>query len=304
MTEIKGFGRAFSNEVIAQTVTDESREQLKFGRLINKISLEEETEYYSYFEPEMSFEEAMEKGKLGELKTLAPGADFQEITFRDFEAKTMTFKTHAVKLVLQTSKLKQFPIQMQSIIQEAGRLFGNKIEENLVKLYKEKAGVNYNQATNDDYADFIIKAQGKMKNANLNTLAVHNDNFTDIRLFMKDQKIPIEPIDDMKTYFGLNNFKLEGAGIIEGGNDNFDKKDVLGLDVNNDACKVLYSSFDDMTTAPLTTETSAAFSPVVGIKIDDTRLKQKPAKYDVFLCCQYGLLFNEPKKAFYGQFKT
>ncbi|WP_296884744.1 hypothetical protein [uncultured Methanobrevibacter sp.] len=70
----KGNDTKVQNEVIAQTITDESAKILRLARLFPKQEIKENSDYYTYFRQNINLDEAIKRGLLGEAKDLAPGA--------------------------------------------------------------------------------------------------------------------------------------------------------------------------------------------------------------------------------------
>ena len=73
----KGNDTKVQNEVIAQTITDETAKRLKLARLFPKQEIKENSDYYTYFRQNINLDEAIKKGLLGEAKDIAPGASLQ-----------------------------------------------------------------------------------------------------------------------------------------------------------------------------------------------------------------------------------
>ena len=61
----KGNKEKVQNEVLAQVLTDTSARRMKFSRLFPKKELKEDSEYYTYFQNTLTFDEAVKKGELG-----------------------------------------------------------------------------------------------------------------------------------------------------------------------------------------------------------------------------------------------
>ena len=78
----KGNNTKVQNEVIAQTITDETAKRLKLARLFPKQEIKENSDYYTYFRQNINLDEAIKKGLLGEAKDIAPGASLQELNIR------------------------------------------------------------------------------------------------------------------------------------------------------------------------------------------------------------------------------
>ena len=62
----KGNDTKVQNEVIAQTITDETAKRLKLARLFPKQEIKENSDYYTYFRQNINLDEAIKKGLLGE----------------------------------------------------------------------------------------------------------------------------------------------------------------------------------------------------------------------------------------------
>ena len=78
----KGNDTKVQNEVIAQTITDESAKRLRLARLFPKQEIKENSDYYTYFRQNINLDDAIKRGLLGEAKDLAPGASLQELNIR------------------------------------------------------------------------------------------------------------------------------------------------------------------------------------------------------------------------------
>ena len=55
----KGNDTKVQNEVIAQTITDESAKRLRLARLFPKQEIKENSDYYTYFRQNINLDEAM-----------------------------------------------------------------------------------------------------------------------------------------------------------------------------------------------------------------------------------------------------
>ena len=70
----KGNDTKVQNEVIAQTITDESAKRLRLARLFPKQEIKENSDYYTYFRQNINLDEAIKRALLGEAKVLPPRA--------------------------------------------------------------------------------------------------------------------------------------------------------------------------------------------------------------------------------------
>ena len=66
----KGNDTKVQNEVIAQTITDETAKRLKLARLFPKQEIKENSDYYTYFRQNINLDEAIKKVYLVRPKTL------------------------------------------------------------------------------------------------------------------------------------------------------------------------------------------------------------------------------------------
>ena len=89
----KGNDTKVQNEVIAQTITDETAKRLKLARLFPKQEIKENSDYYTYFRQNINLDEAIKKGLLGEAKDIAPGASLQELNIRKPVTDTISIDT-------------------------------------------------------------------------------------------------------------------------------------------------------------------------------------------------------------------
>ena len=286
------YERLFNKEVVAQTITDAAVKDLGFIKFVPKVPLEAEAEYYSYFVPELSWEEAKAKGKLGKTRKLAEGAEFEPITIRDFKTRTESFNLFGGKLTLTQKQMNSYPINSMDVIKEAARLTVTELNKEFNAQFDVKAGLTYNQKAGDDLFDVMIEAQGLTEEANINAFGVSTPEYTALRKFMKTQKMPIEPVEEIKTYFGAPNIGFQDGFFTKGGQD-FGTKRYKALDVNNSGVKVLYSPREGTTQAPIE-DAQNALAPVMNVKIDDTMMKQDPAKCEFFISSQALFLFDKP----------
>lgn len=66
----KGNDTKVQNEVIAQTITDETAKRLKLARLFPKQEIKENSDYYTYFRQNIILMKLLKKVYLEKLKTL------------------------------------------------------------------------------------------------------------------------------------------------------------------------------------------------------------------------------------------
>ena len=86
----KGNDTKVQDEVIAQTITDETaKKKLKLARLFPKQEIKDNSYYYTYFRQNINLDEAINKGHLGKTKDIAPDASLQELNIRKNQTLTL-----------------------------------------------------------------------------------------------------------------------------------------------------------------------------------------------------------------------
>ena len=89
----KGNYAKVQNEVIAQTITDETTKILKLAKLFPKQELKENYDYYTYFRQNINLDEAIKNGLLGESKDIAPDTGLQELNIKKPLTDTISIYT-------------------------------------------------------------------------------------------------------------------------------------------------------------------------------------------------------------------
>lgn len=304
---IPNINRLWTNEVVAQEMVDKASQAMGFGRLLPKVTLKPSDKYYTYFKREISWEDAKKQGKLGEVKRIAPGAEFQELNIRDFTSDTITIETYGGKLVLDVEVFEQGWIGAENVLQEVGLLFATQIEENIIKKHRAVAEAQYDAKANETYNEFLIKAQsafGKSagRGTKLGILGTTPHTLSGLRTELTKQKYPFTAADEIKSYYGIDAISVEGSSTFDAG-DYLEDNELLGLDVNNPAGKVLYSSHPRAISAPFPNEGgSKDWSPLIQYKRKDI-LDEFPERYEFFVQLRYGILYDRPELAFKGTTK-
>ena len=125
----KGNDTKVQNEVIAQTITDETAKRLKLARLFPKQEIKENSDYYTYFRQNINLDEAIKKGLLGEAKDIAPGATLQELNVRKPISETISIDTIGGVLNVSAQMLDSNLISVNDMLQDVGILIGRSIEK-------------------------------------------------------------------------------------------------------------------------------------------------------------------------------
>jgi len=292
----------FNKEIVAQMATDAGKDQLGFPRFFNKVPLEEQTDYYSWFEPEMEWEEAEKKGKLGKVKKIAEGAEFLPITVGDYTTKTEAFGLIGGKLTLTLDQMSKQPIQSMNVINEASKLITNTLNAEFIKFYDKRAKHTYNQTGSEDIFDWMIEAQETPTNSDIDFFTVGKTGYKQARKYLKSQGESIKPAQDIKTYFKVPAIEFQD-GVFSKNTKEFNALDVRAIEINDPGIDVMYSPRLGTTQAPVE-EGEGDWGPMFNVKEDDTRMKQDPAKIDWFMSIQYFFLANNTDGLLKGKLKA
>ena len=164
----KGNDTKVQNEVIAQTITDESAKRLRLARLFPKQEIKENSDYYTYFRQNINLDEAIKRGLLGEAKDLAPGASLQELNIRKPVTDTISIDTVGGVLNVNKDVFDSDRISFEDLLADVATLIANKIEYNIYDTIVSSAKVpKYNTTQTEDtmeaFGQFVIKAQEAFK---------------------------------------------------------------------------------------------------------------------------------------------
>ena len=127
----KGNDTKVQNEVIAQTMTDESAKRLRLARLFPKQEIKENSDYYTYFRQNINLDEAIKRGLLGEAKDLALGASLQELNIRKPVTDTISIDTVGGVLNVNKDVFDSDRISFEDLLADVATLIANKIEYNI-----------------------------------------------------------------------------------------------------------------------------------------------------------------------------
>lgn len=231
----KGNNAKVQDEVMAQIVADTSAKWMKFTRLIPKQEIEENSQYYTYMSQRVNIDEIIDKGQLGEAKDIAPGATLQELNVRKPVSDTVSIDTIGGVLNVSAQMLDSNLISVHDMLQDVGILIGRSIEQAAINMILNNDKVpTYNYTAGDDSGVTILKAQEKFKESagsycNLNSMAVNYKSLTTLKSDMFANNKKVEPIEVIKSYYGVDNIDLLGTAVCDGGSE-IDDKLYIGMD--------------------------------------------------------------------------
>ena len=164
----KGNNTKVQNEVIAQTITDETAKRLKLARLFPKQEIKENSDYYTYFRQNINLDEAIKKGLLGEAKDIAPGASLQELNIRKPVTDTISIDTVGGVLNVNKDVFDSDIVSFEDLLGDVATVIANRIEYNIYDTIISSPNVPaYNTTQTDDTMDafgkFVISAQEAFK---------------------------------------------------------------------------------------------------------------------------------------------
>ena len=147
----KGNDTKVQNEVIAQTITDETAKRLKLARLFPKQEIKENSDYYTYFRQNINLDEAIKKGLLGEAKDIAPGASLQELNIRKPVTDTISIDTVGGVLNVNKDVFNSDIVSFEDLLGDVATVIANRIEYNIYDTLLSSPNVPvYNTTQTED----------------------------------------------------------------------------------------------------------------------------------------------------------
>ena len=164
----KGNDTKVQNEVIAQTITDETAKRLKLARLFPKQEIKENSDYYTYFRQNINLDEAINRGLLGEAKDIAPGASLQELNIRKPVTDTISIDTVGGVLNVNKDIFDSDIVSFEDLLGDVATVIANRIEFNIYDTLMNSNQVpEYNTTQTEDtmeaFGQFVIAAQEAFK---------------------------------------------------------------------------------------------------------------------------------------------
>ena len=305
----KGNDTKVQNEVIAQTITDETAKRLKLARLFPKQEIKENSDYYTYFRQNINLDEAINKGLLGEAKDIAPGASLQELNIRKPITDTISIDTVGGVLNVNKDVFDSDIVSFEDLLGDVATVIANRIEFNIYDTLMNSNQVpEYNTTQTEDtmeaFGQFVIAAQEAFKGnagagADLTIMAESYKTLSYVKQLAYQNNKLVQPVEDIQSYYGIDNIDFLGTTQADGGSLVGDKE-YIGFDLRNAPLTVLYSKSSGTTTAPITSdENMADFYPIIEIMRKDI-YDELPQYTKLFIQSKVGILLNKPGLALKG----
>ena len=305
----KGNDTKVQNEVIAQTITDETAKRLKLARLFPKQEIKENSDYYTYFRQNINLDEAINKGLLGEAKDIAPGASLQELNIRKPITDTISIDTVGGVLNVNKDVFDSDIVSFEDLLGDVATVIANRIEFNIYDTLMNSNQVpQYNTTQTEDTMEacgqFVIAAQEAFKGnagagADLTIMAESYKTLSYVKQLAYMNNKLVQPVEDIQSYYGIDNIDFLGTTQADGGSLVGDKE-YIGFDLRNAPLTVLYSKSSGTTTAPITSDKNIAdFYPIIEIMRKDI-YDELPQYTKLFIQSKVGILLNKPGLALKG----
>ncbi|WP_295030102.1 hypothetical protein [uncultured Methanobrevibacter sp.] len=305
----KGNDTKVQNEVIAQTITDETAKRLKLARLFPKQEIKENSDYYTYFRQNINLDETINKGLLGEAKDIAPGASLQELNIRKPITDTISIDTVGGVLNVNKDVFDSDIVSFEDLLGDVATVIANRIEFNIYDTLMNSNQVpQYNTTQTEDtmeaFGQFVIAAQEAFKGnagagADLTIMAESYKTLSYVKQLAYMNNKLVQPVEDIQSYYGIDNIDFLGTTQADGGSLVGDKE-YIGFDLRNAPLTVLYSKSSGTTTAPITSDENIAdFYPIIEIMRKDI-YDELPQYTKLFIQSKVGILLNKPGLALKG----
>ena len=305
----KGNDTKVQNEVIAQTITDETAKRLKLARLFPKQEIKENSDYYTYFRQNINLDEAINKGLLGEAKDIAPGASLQELNIRKPITDTISIDTVGGVLNVNKDVFDSDIVSFEDLLGDVATVIANRIEFNIYDTLMNSNQVpQYNTTQTEDtmeaFGQFVIATQEAFKGnagagADLTIMAESYKTLSYVKQLAYMNNKLVQPVEDIQSYYGIDNIDFLGTTQADGGSLIGDKE-YIGFDLRNAPLTVLYSKSSGTTTAPITSDENIAdFYPIIEIMRKDI-YDELPQYTKLFIQSKVGILLNKPGLALKG----
>jgi hypothetical protein len=305
----KGNDTKVQNEVIAQTITDETAKRLKLARLFPKQEIKENSDYYTYFRQNINLDEAINRGLLGEAKDIAPGASLQELNIRKPITDTISIDTVGGVLNVNKDIFDSDIVSFEDLLGDVATVIANRIEFNIYDTLMNSSQVpEYNTTQTEDtmeaFGQFVIAAQEAFKGnagagADLTIMAESYKTLSYVKQLAYQNNMLVQPVEDIQSYYGIDNIDFLGTTQADGGSLVGDKE-YIGFDLRNAPLTVLYSKSSGTTTAPITSDENIAdFYPIIEIMRKDI-YDELPQYTKLFIQSKVGILLNKPGLALKG----
>ena len=246
---------------------------------------------------------------LGEAKDIAPGASLQELNIRKPVTDTISIDTVGGVLNVNKDIFDSDIVSFEDLLGDVATVIANRIEYNIYDALLSSPNVPvYNTTQTEDtmeaYGQFILKAQETFKGnagsgADLTIMAESYKTLSYVKQLAYSSNKLVQPVEDIKEYYGIDNIDLLGTTQADGGS-LVDDKEYIGFDLRNAPLTVLYSKYSGTTTAPITSDENIAdFYPIIEIMRKDIH-DELPQYTKLFIQSKVGILLNKPGLALKG----
>ena len=209
-----------------------------------------------------------------------------------------------IRVYRQMSEIEMYP-ESQNCIDLADCSF----EQAAINMILNNPKVaTYNYTSGDDSGVIILKAQEKFKESagsfcNLNSMAVNYKSLTTLKSDMFASNRQVEPVEEIMSYYGIDNIDLLGTAVCDGGSE-IAEKTYIGMDYQNPGMKLLYSKITGTTVAPLGPNGDVYdFYPLIEFMRKDIR-DELPMYTKLFILTSVGVLMNAPNRIIKGKFRA
>lgn len=237
------------------------------------------------------------------------GTTLQELNVRKPISETVSIDTIGGVLNVSAQMLDSNLISVNDMLQDVGILIGRSIEKAAIDMIMNSSKVaTYNFESGDDTGLTILKAQEKFKEsagsyANLNSMAVSYKSPTTLKSDIFENNRKVEPVELIKSYYGVDNIDIFGTAVCDGGSEMGDKT-YIGMDYINPGIKLLYSRTTGITVAPLGPDGEMYdFYPLIEFMRKDIR-DELPMYTKLFVLSSVGVLMNAPNRIIKGNFRA
>lgn len=217
----KGNDTKVQNEVIAQTITNETAKRLKLAKLFPKQEIQENSDYYTYFRQNINLDEAINKGLLGEAKDIAPGASLQELNIRKPITDTISIDIVGGVLNVNKNVFNSDIVSFEDLLGDVATVIANRIEYNIYDTLISSASVpefntNQTEDTMEAFGQFVIESQEAFKSragagADLTIMAESYKTLSYVKQLAYSNNKLVQPVEAIKEYYGIDNIDLLGT---------------------------------------------------------------------------------------------
>lgn len=303
----RDFLQGYTNERVVRGLT--------MTPLLEKQVFSDDT--FTWFEEDMSVEEAVKRGLQHNPRKLPEGAVMEEIRVEGFSEKHGTVEKRGFQITLSKNKLERKPEAARSILNRIGKLsysLGRWVEGevfNKVKSEAIKGGVTVSNSQDLAQAPPILGESSQLSKAltsyelaydlddfdqELNTLIYHKRDLKGIRDQLNDNEI----VTQNRLVEGWKNGKaFDYLDITHMKGNMFQNQDeLIGFDRNVDFGTVYYTEEEGAYNPDVITGMEA-FSPLVNVTVQPPDEYLMPKKYTIRMLTGVGVSIETPRALLY-----